>query len=327
MRPMTYERWQRKQLRRSFSRVGWILLIYYAIMNVAVFLWSFVDGLIQIMQQMMSGSILDPNVMMEALNEGWGYVLAVAAGLLVLLIWKKPRYWKEEIWAKGMPMKCGTFWALLCIFLSCQMLYQVLVTAAELTLNAFGLTLMEGLEAMSADTDQFSMFLYAGILAPISEEILFRGLVQRTLVPYGKKFAIFCSAFAFGLFHGNLFQSPYAFLVGLVLGYVACEYSIAWAMVLHMVNNLVIADMIPRLTAGLSEMAQGLIIWALILVFAVAAVVILIVKRREIGAWLRQERMNGLYFKCFFSCPGMILLMVLMGISMVVTAFVMVTPL
>ena len=37
------------------------------------------------------------------------------------------------------------------------------------------------------DTDNFIMFLYAGILAPITEEILFRGVVQRTLLPWGRR--------------------------------------------------------------------------------------------------------------------------------------------
>lgn len=326
MRPMTYERWVQKNLRRSFSRVGWILLIYYAMINVAVLAVSILEIAIGMIREFAAGNYKAAYDAGGATGN-WGYLLAIGVGLLILLLWKKPRFWKEEIWAKGKPMGFGTFWGLLCVFLSCQMIYQFAVMAVELILNAAGLTMLEGLEAMAADTDQFSMFLYAGILAPISEELLFRGLIQRTLLPYGRKFAIFCSAFAFGLFHGNLYQSPYAFLVGLILGYVASEYSIAWAMVLHMVNNLVIADMIPRVTAGLPEEAASLIIWAVIFVCTVAAIVVLIVKRREVGAWMRQERMNGLYLKCFFTCPGMILLMILMVISMVVTTCMTITPL
>lgn len=322
MYPQDYERWQRKHLRRSFSTVGWILLIYYLIMNVAVILAVLAESVVGMIAQAMEGDFTMPG---EAAGE-WGYILAVAVGLLILLLWKKPRYWKHEIWAKGKPMKPGSFWCLLCLTLGAQFLYQMVTVTLELILNIFGLTMTEGMEAMSLGTDSFVMFLYGSILAPITEEILFRGLIQKTLMPYGKKFAIFCSAFAFGLFHGNLIQSPYALLVGLVLGYVAVEYSIAWAMVLHMINNLVIADMLTRLTAGLSEVAAGLIISGIVFAFAVGAVAVLIRKRREIGSWLRQERMNGLCLKCFFTCPGMILLTVLMVISIVVTSFMLVTP-
>ncbi len=313
-----------KDLRRRFSFVGWVLLGYYGIMNAAVFLAVFYEIIIRMMTAIASGN-LDGMMegVLDAVGSGWGYLLAVAVGLVVLLIWKKPRYFREEIGVKGRPMTVGSFLALLCIFLSGQTVYQIFATVLEWILNAFGLSMMEGLAQMSmVDTDSFSMFLYAGILAPISEEILFRGLIRRTLLPYGKRFAIVCSAFAFGVFHGNLMQSPYAFLVGLVLGYVATEYSIVWAMVLHMINNLVIADMLPRLTAGLPGNGSDLVIWAVILVFTLGVIAAMIIKRREIRAYFRQERVEGLYVKCFFSSPGMIVLMVLMGLSMAAT-FVM----
>lgn len=320
--------WNPKYLRRDFSSVGWILLIYYGIMNVCVFLTVFIEAIIGMMQMVLSGNMDDIMLLAEqAAGNAWGYFLAIAIGLVILLCWKKPRFWKDVIWEKGKPMTVGSFFAILSIFLSGQMIYQIVVTVTELILNGFGLSIMEGLESMAVDSSNFSMFFYAGILAPISEEILFRGLIQKKLMPYGKKFAIFCSAFAFGIFHGNLLQSPYAFLVGLVLGYVAAEYSIAWAMVLHMINNLVIADMLPRLTMGMSEMAASMVIWVIIAAFTVAAIVVAIVKRREIGAYLRQERLNKLYVKSFFSCAGMIILMILMGLSMIVTGFLMIGPL
>jgi ABC-type dipeptide/oligopeptide/nickel transport system permease subunit len=95
-------------------------------------------------------------------------------------------------------------------------------------------------------------------------------------MPWGKRFATLCTAFVFGIFHGNLLQTPFAFVVGLVLGYVACEYNIVWAMILHMVNNLVLGDMLPRLTSGMPEMAAALVMWLILLISAVVSVVVLI---------------------------------------------------
>ena len=56
-----------------------------------------------------------------------------------------------------------------------------------------------------------------GILAPLGEELIFRGLVYGSLkkampVPA----AIVLSGFLFGLFHGNLVQGVYATLLGCV---------------------------------------------------------------------------------------------------------------
>jgi membrane protease YdiL (CAAX protease family) len=223
-------------------------------------------------------------------------------------------------------MKMGDFLILLSLFFSGQLVYQLVMTVVELILNSFGLSVLKGMAAVSMDMENFSMFLYGGILAPVTEELLFRGLVQRTLQPYGKRFAILCSAFTFGIFHGNLLQAPYAFLVGLVLGYVASEYSIAWAMLLHMLNNLVLGDMLPRLTGGLPEYVSGLILFAVLIPCAVVSIVMLVVKRESIRTYRRENPVYGYSVRCFFSSGGIITLMVLMGISMIASIFIMVGP-
>ncbi|MBR3973204.1 MAG: CPBP family intramembrane metalloprotease [Oscillospiraceae bacterium] len=296
----------RKHLRRCFRPVSWSLVGYYALMNIVVVAAAFVSGTTE--------------------GEGWGYLIATVLGLLILLIWKKPRFWADEIFAKGKPMKAGAFFGILCVFLGAQSVYQTLTTSIEVFLNSYGFTMMEGLEAMAPDPSSFSMFLYAGIAAPIAEEIIFRGFIQRTLLPYGKKFAILGSAFTFGIFHGNLMQTPYAFLVGLILGYVALEYNIGWAMVLHMINNLVIADMLTRLTMGLDPMVSGIIVTVIIGLFAIGAVVVLIRKWKDIRAYASSEKLSGDYLHSFFVSGGMITLMVLMLINIIMSLFMIITP-
>lgn len=326
---MTYEQWclMKKDLRRRFSVTGWTLLVYYGIMNVAVFFATFSEMVIGMMKDISSGSPADLMAGAEEAPSGaWGYLLAVAVGLIVLLCWKKPRYWKEELWQRGKPMTAGSFFSLLCLFMAGQLIYQIVAITVELILNGFGLSMAEGMEAMAGDMTSFSMFLYVGILAPISEEILFRGLIQRTLLPYGKRFAILCSAFCFGIFHGNLLQSPYAFLVGLVLGYVAAEYSISWAMVLHMFNNLMFADVLTRLTQNWPEEILGLFLFLVNLLFFAGGVIVLILRRREIKVYRHADPINKTCLRCYFSAPGVIVLIVLMGLSMVVTSIMMVNP-
>ena len=105
-------------------------------------------------------------------------------------------------------------------------------------------------------------------------------------------------------------------MVGLVLGYVAAEYNVVWAMVLHMVNNMVLADLLTRITnaisAGLTEIVSVLVIIA----FGIAATVILIVKRKRVGVYLRQERIDGRVINCFFTNAGVIVLTVMMLINL-----------
>jgi membrane protease YdiL (CAAX protease family) len=189
-----------------------------------------------------------------------------------------------------------------------QLIFQVMATIQELILNLFGLSAVAALESATLQIDTFSLFLYAGILGPIAEEVLFRGLIMRSLEPYGKKFAILASAFLFGIFHCNIVQSPYAFAVGLVLGYVAMEHSLLWAMVLHMINNLLLADSMPRLMQNLPLLAQEIIFAVVIWGCAIAAIVLLIVRRKEVSAYLKQGKMHPLCLKSFLTAPGILVL-------------------
>lgn len=326
---LTWEQWKamKKDLRRHLGVTGWTLVVYYLILNASVFLWMFAESLVKSMQHILSGDFGALGMgLHEASESAWGYFLAASVGLLILLLWKKPRFWREEIWARGKPMKFGTFMGILFVFLGGQFFSQLMLVIVELVLNVFDMTIVEGLEAMTMDLNNFSMFLYASLLAPVTEEILFRGLIQRSLMPFGKRFAILCSAIAFGLFHGSLIQTPFAFLVGLVLGYVAAEYSIAWAMLLHMINNLLIADSLTRLTSGLSEETAAIVIWVLMLLFAVSAGIILIRKRKDIRIWRQQEQINRTYLGCFFGSAGMIVFIVLMLVVTVSSFLMMITP-
>lgn len=93
------------------------------------------------------------------------------------------------------------------------------------------------------------IYIYTMFFAPISEEILFRGIVMRLAKKGGSyMFANFVQAFAFGVFHGNIIQGIYAFVLGLMLGYVAYSrnslYKSIW---LHMVVNISGIIIIPQL--------------------------------------------------------------------------------
>ena len=315
----------KKAMRRRLGSTGWTILLYYVLLNVCVILSVAVEAVIRMLAVLPT---MDWDAMaaagMEAAASAWGYFLATAIGLVILFAWKKGKFWREQIWARGKPMKCRDFFSILAIFLTAQLLYQFYVIFLETGLNLCGLTLMDGLELMMTPGDSLSMFLYMGILAPVAEELLCRGLILRTLMPYGKRMAIVGSAFLFALFHGNILQTPFAFLVGLVLGYVAAEYSVAWAMVLHMVNNLVLGDLLNRLFPN--EMAASAVLWAVLLVSAVAAVIVLIRRRGEIAAWKRRNPMDPGVCAAFFGSGGVVTFTVLMALSMILTCFTLITP-
>ena len=80
--------------------------------------------------------------------------------------------------------------------------------------------------------------VYSALAAPLTEEFLFRGVVLGVLRPHGDGFAIVVSAVLFGLYHGNVEQFVFAFLVGLVLSYVRVRTdNLWWCVLLHGANN------------------------------------------------------------------------------------------
>ena len=315
----------RKAMRRRIGSTGWSVLLYYVLMNVCVIITMAVEAISGSMRSIIQGDFGSVNdAVAEAAGSGWGYLIATAIGLLILLLWKKPKFWREQIWKKGKPMKFGDFIAILCLFLCGQLIYQFYVIVLEMGLNIFGFSMMEGIQSMMPDSDNLSMYLYACIAAPIAEELLCRGVVQRTLMPFGKGFAIFGSAFIFGLFHGNILQAPMAFMVGLVLGYVAAEYSIVWALILHMINNMVLGDILTRLIPN--DITASIVLWAVLLLCAVGAIITLVRRGDAVTAWKRNSRAVPGAYKCFFSSGGVITFMVVMVLCMIYTCFALITP-
>lgn len=304
------EKLERKLQRKNFSTIGWALFVYLLIMNACVLVFVMWDMILVAAGRLGGAEYSEEEVNAILMNNGWGYLVTIAVGLVVLRLWQGKQFFRQTLWTRGKPMTLGDFMCLLALFLGGQFAFSLIATVLETLFNLFGLSLMSSIESATMSADSFSMFLYAGIGAPIAEELLFRGLVLRKLEPYGKRFAIVMSALVFGVFHGNLVQIPYAFLVGLVLGYTALEYNILWAMVLHMINNLVLADMITRLTSFLPEMVGSTILGLVIMASAAAALVILIVRNREIGAYRRENRIDGKYTAAFFTSPGIIALLV-----------------
>lgn len=312
------EKLERKLLRRRFNSVGWMLLIYCVIMNVCVTGVVLIQTLVELFQQIAEHGMGSfdrwvDTMVSSLMGNAWGYFLAAAIGFALLIGWKGRKYVFSDLWSPGKPMTPGACFGIVCVFVGGQLVFQSVAAVMEFIFNLFGLSIMGAVESASlANTDSFSMFLYGGLLAPVAEEILFRGVVQRSLMPYGKKFAILTSAILFGAFHGNLVQSPFAFAVGLVLGYVAAEYSILWAMALHMFNNLIISDLLTRLSSVLPYGLGDLLSWLLIIVMSIAGVIVLVVHRAEVGRYLHAEKISGRYMGAFFTSPGILALLVFM---------------
>ena len=67
--------------------------------------------------------------------------------------------------------------------------------------------------------------IFYGILSPVVEELVFRGIAYNVLKRYiAKKMAMLGSALLFGAMHGNVVQMIYGTLMGIVLAFVYQKY-------------------------------------------------------------------------------------------------------
>lgn len=89
--------------------------------------------------------------------------------------------------------------------------------------------------------DRWGYFV-VGLLAPLAEELVFRGAILRSLLRWKSNhwIGIAVSAALFALIHMNPAQMPHAFLIGLLLGWMYYRTdSIVPGVVYHWVNNTV----------------------------------------------------------------------------------------
>lgn len=105
-------------------------------------------------------------------------------------------------------------------------------------------------------------YLAIGLLAPLAEEVVFRGAILRTLLTQMKPWtAIAISALFFSVVHMNPAQMPFAFLAGLLLGWLYWRTgSILPGMAYHWANNsmaYIICRTYPDPNIKLVEIFQG----------------------------------------------------------------------
>ena len=108
-------------------------------------------------------------------------------------------------------------------------------------------------------------YVAVGILAPLAEEVVFRGAILRTLLGIMSKknhwVAIMISAAIFGIVHANLAQFINALLMGLILGWMYYRTgSLVPGILLHWVNNTmayVLANIMPQSDGKLIDLFHG----------------------------------------------------------------------
>lgn len=286
----------KKSVKKDANRVGIAMLLYAFISMVVSVMWLIGETIIKyilrtadVTDEALRDKIFDETLMEIADYSGTYFNVGVIVGIAFLFLIFLKSGINRKIFVREKKMTPLHLVGVAGVFLGGQLVFQLAYYLMEALLNLIGITAQTQMETATAGSETLSMFLYAGIIGPIAEELVFRGFAMRCLEKHGKMLAIVVSSILFGVMHGNLPQGMFAFFVGLVLAYVAMEYSIIWSIALHIFNNMVLCDFLYMAIKDYSETVQLIITYGIQIIFFIMGLVTVILKRKEIKAFICQN--------------------------------------
>lgn len=283
---------EKRMIKRDCNWIGWGLIIYTLISFVVVF----VDMTLRLIPIYWNVSDeAEQNRLIEIMFEeydkyGTSMIVSVVLGVLFLAVFFINRIKVKELFQTRRKMTVKEFVQILCVFMGAQFAFSYVFELIEWIVNLFGYTAVGELESATAISTTISMFLYACIIGPIAEELVYRGFVLRGLEKHGKILTIVVSSVLFGIMHANLPQAAFAFSVGFVFAYVAIEYSIGWAIALHIINNCLFGDVLSYAIQNFSEKTQEIINNVVFGAFFIASVVVLLKNRKGIKQYIIENK-------------------------------------
>lgn len=213
---------------------------------------------------------------------------------------------------------CLISYSLMCIFNFLTNIFIILVSIFK------GSEVVNPLQNIIQGSSLILTFIFLGILSPIVEEMMFRGIMLNKLRRYGDKVAIITTALLFGLFHANFSQFFYATVLGLIFAYVTLKTgTIKYSIILHIFVNMLGSFIIPLIIGDGSNLVAYLCVLSLVLLISLVGLVLLIKDRKNISLIDGEVKLEkGTEFKTIWINVGMVLFTVICLVSMVAALFI-----
>ena len=158
------------------------------------------------------------------------------------------------------------------------------------------------------------IFISVVVLAPIFEELIFRGMILQTLSKYNKMFAIVVTSLLFGLLHLNMTQAIPAFFMSLILCYMCLKTdSLLVTILAHAGNNFL---------ALMSAYSNNIMITILVLSLVIYGLITVVLKSKEINEFIKEEKTNDNWYARFFKRIPNILYLIFTILWIVISLFI-----
>jgi len=276
---------------RQIWRVIYPLLIFVGVQLIVVFVATIAYGVVLGVQAATGGVTLDLTIIQVLAEEFlfdynmWFMLASSVIGILIFaLMWRKERTYiplYDNTKLKPLP-------AVLMVLLFAGLNF-ILLSVVGLTNLIQHFPSYEQVVQLLSGGSLVLRILVVGLLAPVAEELLCRGLVLNRLFDWMPKWAAALVGSAlFGIVHFNLFQALYAFVLGIMFSLLYIRHrNLLMPIIAHVAFNLANVILIEVLeAAGVEEFSAWLL---LISSFLVAAVCIALLLKHTKASVLIQE--------------------------------------
>ncbi len=139
-------------------------------------------------------------------------------------------------------------------------------------------------------------YISFAVVPAFAEEFAFRGIVLGCIRKHSESLAILISSIMFGLMHGNFMQIPFAFVVGLVLGFVTVKTnSLLPAIIIHFSNNAISVTFdILSTNTSLSIPLINVIYITIMLAIAISGLISALVLIKNHKSIFKMQKTDGL---------------------------------
>ncbi len=282
--PLLPERAERKRIRHYFNAVGMGLLLSAVAVNVVFFI-------VTLILEMIMADSSGYSSLMDAENYIYygSSILIAMNGLLFLIANVVPSVVGCHMTGirlrslfRPMDVKKGQLVRYMFIGIFLQALTAILYAIVSSVMEA------GGIQDYAPEIDTYinaksivATGLYTCIIAPVTEELLYRGFALKNLSRVSQRFGIFASAVLFGLAHENIAQFLLALPTGIFMARLAVKHnSLIPSILVHMAVNTMafgldwIYTVLPETGGGMVGMilldvayyfvaAVGMVFWIL----------------------------------------------------------------
>lgn len=266
--PLEPDHAEKKAIRRYYSIGGWCMIFQ--------FLMSFGASVVFMNIIMTVLQMLYPEAGFDALYDYmYGSSILVALNMVVYLVCNVLNSFIGMKWAgikasslihtRDFSVAKALQYCLAALFIWVISIYAA--TGINDVFSKYGIDTLVDQSGLGESTMGFvTTIIYTCIIAPITEELLFRGMLLRVLSKANQRFAIVATAIFFGLAHGNIPQFLLAFLLGIFLAHITMKHdSIIPSIIVHIFVNS-----FSTVFSSLSEANNIVLIMATLALFAAA---------------------------------------------------------